>query len=155
MSARDGLGFEGGARMRPRSTGWSEAVLTAAWTSTSCATLPAAAWPPRSTRSPREPRGDPAGGRRRSRSTRRYEAACELLGLDPLYVANEGKALIVLPVAHAQAALQLLHSLRYGEGSVQIGVVRATPAGRVLMRTAIGGTRVVDTLAGEMLPRIC
>jgi hydrogenase expression/formation protein HypE len=83
------------------------------------------------------------------------ESACELLGLDPLYVANEGKALIVLPVAHAQAALQLLRSQRYGEGSVQIGVVREAPAGRVLMRTAIGGTRVVDTLAGEMLPRIC
>jgi hydrogenase expression/formation protein HypE len=83
------------------------------------------------------------------------ESACELLGLDPLYVANEGKALIVLPEAHAQAALQLLRSQRYGEGSVQIGAVRAAPAGRVLMRTAIGGTRVVDTLAGEMLPRIC
>ena len=83
------------------------------------------------------------------------ESACELLGLDPLYAANEGKALIVLPEAHAQAALQLLHSLHYGEGSVQIGVVREAPAGRVLMRTAIGGTRVVDTLAGEMLPRIC
>jgi len=83
------------------------------------------------------------------------ESACELLGLDPLYVANEGKALILLPEARAAAALQLLHSQRYGEGSVQIGVVRAAPAGRVLMRTAIGGTRVVDTLAGEMLPRIC
>jgi hydrogenase expression/formation protein HypE len=83
------------------------------------------------------------------------ESACELLGLDPLYVANEGKALILLPEARAQAALQLLRSQRYGEGSVQIGGVRAAPAGRVLMRTAIGGTRVVDTLAGEMLPRIC
>jgi hydrogenase expression/formation protein HypE len=83
------------------------------------------------------------------------ESACELLGLDPLYVANEGKALILLPEAHAQAALQLLCAQRYGEGSVQIGVVGAAPAGRVLMRTAIGGTRVVDTLAGEMLPRIC
>jgi len=83
------------------------------------------------------------------------ESACELLGLDPLYVANEGKALIVLPEARAEAALKVLRSLRYGEGSVQIGVVRAGPAGRVLMRTAIGGTRLVDTLAGEMLPRIC
>jgi len=83
------------------------------------------------------------------------ESACELLGLDPLYVANEGKALIVLPEARAEAAIKVLRSLRYGEGSVQIGVVRAGPAGRVLMRTAIGGTRLVDTLAGEMLPRIC
>jgi hydrogenase expression/formation protein HypE len=83
------------------------------------------------------------------------ESACELLGLDPLYVANEGKALIVLPQAQVEAALNLLRSQRYAEGSVQIGTVRAAPAGRVLMRTAIGGTRVVDTLAGEMLPRIC
>jgi hydrogenase expression/formation protein HypE len=83
------------------------------------------------------------------------ESACELLGLDPLYVANEGKALIVLPERRAATALKVLRSLRYGEGSVQIGVVRAAPAGRVLMRTAIGGTRLVDTLAGEMLPRIC
>jgi hydrogenase expression/formation protein HypE len=83
------------------------------------------------------------------------ESACELLGLDPLYVANEGKMLIVLPQAQAGPALNLLRTQRYAEASVQIGTVLAAPAGRVLMRTGIGGTRLVDTLAGEMLPRIC
>lgn len=86
---------------------------------------------------------------------RSVESACELLGMDPLYVANEGKALILLPEAQAETALKLLRAQRYGEGAVQIGVVRAAPAGRVLMHTAIGATRVVDTLTGEMLPRIC
>ncbi len=83
------------------------------------------------------------------------ESACELLGLDPLYVANEGKVLIVLPEAQAQTALAILHLQPHGTQAIQIGTVHPAPAGRVLMRTAIGGTRVVDTLAGEMLPRIC
>jgi len=83
------------------------------------------------------------------------QSACELLGMDPLYVANEGRLVAMVGAAEAEAALQALRRSRYGEGAVRIGTVLAGPAGRVLMRTAIGGTRLVDMLAGEMLPRIC
>lgn len=82
-------------------------------------------------------------------------AACEMLGFDPLYVANEGKLVAIVHPEDAGAVLQAMRVTRYGEGAVLIGEVLAEPAGRVLMKTAIGGTRVVDMLAGEMLPRIC
>jgi hydrogenase expression/formation protein HypE len=82
-------------------------------------------------------------------------AACEMLGFDPLYVANEGKLVVILPEEEAEAALAALRSEPYGHGACRIGVVEEGQAGRVLMHTAIGGTRVVDVLAGEMLPRIC
>jgi len=83
------------------------------------------------------------------------EAACEMLGFDPLYVPNEGKLVAILPEEDAEAALALMHELPYGKDACRIGHVGEAPSGRVLMRTAIGGTRVVDVLAGEMLPRIC
>ena len=82
-------------------------------------------------------------------------AACEMLGFDPLYVANEGKLLAFVAAAAAPAVLDAMRATRYGEEAVVIGRVQAAPAGRVLLRTAIGSTRVVDMLAGEMLPRIC
>ncbi len=82
-------------------------------------------------------------------------AACEMLGFDPLYVANEGKLLAIVAAADAPAVLAAMRATRYGEEAVVIGHVQAAPTGRVLLRTAIGSTRVVDTLAGEMLPRIC
>jgi len=82
-------------------------------------------------------------------------AACEMLGFDPLYVANEGKLLAIVAADAAPAVLAAMRATRYGEEAVVIGHVQATPAGRVLLRTAIGSTRVVDMLAGEMLPRIC
>ncbi|MEJ2012568.1 MAG: hydrogenase expression/formation protein HypE [Anaerolineales bacterium] len=82
-------------------------------------------------------------------------AACEMLGFDPLYVANEGKLVVILPENDAETALDALRSEPYGQGACRIGTVEEGQAGRVLMRTAIGGTRVVDVLAGEMLPRIC
>jgi hydrogenase expression/formation protein HypE len=82
-------------------------------------------------------------------------SVCEMLGFDPLYVANEGKALVILPRESAEAALAALLKSKYGRDAVLIGEVSAAPAGRVLMKTAIGATRVVDMLAGEMLPRIC
>lgn len=81
--------------------------------------------------------------------------ACEMLGLDPLYVANEGK---LLAVAAAEAAPRLLQRMRkhpLGMDSRIIGKVQEEPSGMVLMRTSVGGTRVVDTLFGEQLPRIC
>ena len=81
--------------------------------------------------------------------------ACELLGLDPLYLANEGKMIVILPEDDANAALSYLHTQRYGEGSQLIGKVSAMPAGQVWLRTPFGTTRVLEMLAGEMLPRIC
>ncbi len=82
-------------------------------------------------------------------------AACEMLGFDPLYVANEGKLVAIVPKEEADKVLAVMKSTRYGEGAVIIGEVIAEPKGRVLLKTVLGSTRVVDMLAGEMLPRIC
>ena len=82
-------------------------------------------------------------------------AACEMLGFDPLYIANEGKVIVIVPAEEADAALKAMVSNKYGVMAARIGAVRAEPAGRVLLKTQIGGTRVLDVLAGEMLPRIC
>jgi hydrogenase expression/formation protein HypE len=82
-------------------------------------------------------------------------AACEMLGFDPLYVANEGKLIAIVAPEAAEDMLAVMRRTRYGEEAVVIGAVQPAPQGRVLMRTAIGGTRIVDVLAGEMLPRIC
>ena len=82
-------------------------------------------------------------------------AVCEVLGFDPLYVANEGKLVAILPAQDAGKVLEIMRRTRYGEQAVQIGKVRADSPGRVLMKTPLGSTRVVDRLAGEMLPRIC
>ncbi|MBK6646189.1 MAG: hydrogenase expression/formation protein HypE [Anaerolineales bacterium] len=82
-------------------------------------------------------------------------AACEMLGFDPLYVANEGKLVAIVPKEEAEKVLAVMKSTRYGEGAVVIGEVVAEPKSRVLLKTTLGSTRVVDMLAGEMLPRIC
>ncbi len=82
-------------------------------------------------------------------------AACEMLGFDALYVANEGKLVAIVPQEDAEKVLAAMKSTRYGEGAVIIGEVAAEPKGRVLLKTALGSTRIVDMLAGEMLPRIC
>lgn len=81
--------------------------------------------------------------------------ACEMLGLDPLYVANEGKLLAIVAPEAAQRLLQRMLEHPLGEYSRLIGHVQSEPAGMVLMKTSVGGTRVVDTLFGEQLPRIC
>lgn len=82
-------------------------------------------------------------------------AACEMLGFDPLYIANEGKLLAFVAPDGAEAVLSAMRQTRYGEDAVIIGRVAASPQGRVLLKTNYGSTRVVDMLAGEMLPRIC
>jgi len=82
-------------------------------------------------------------------------AACEMLGFDPLYIANEGKLIALVGRAEADRVLQTMRATRYGEESVIIGEVAAEPKGRVLMKTAIGSRRIVDVLMGELLPRIC
>ncbi|MGQ0764664.1 MAG: hydrogenase expression/formation protein HypE [Gemmatimonadota bacterium] len=81
--------------------------------------------------------------------------ACELLGLDPLHIANEGKLLAIVPPAECDAALAALRSHRLGAAAVVIGQVVEEPAGMVLCRTSSGGSRVLDMLAGDPLPRIC
>jgi len=82
-------------------------------------------------------------------------AACEMLGFDPLYIANEGKFVAIAGCEDGEKILTAIRNLPLGEGAAIIGEVTDEPAGRVLMKTAIGGSRVVDVLAGEMLPRIC
>ena len=83
------------------------------------------------------------------------QAACEMLGFDPLYVANEGKLVVIVPADEAAAALEAMRASAYGAHAAQVGSVLPAPAGRVTVRTLIGGTRILDMLAGEMLPRIC
>ena len=82
-------------------------------------------------------------------------AACEMLGFDPLYIANEGRLLAIVGREDAQQVLETMRRTRYGEESVIIGEVQETHPGRVLLKTAFGSTRIVDVLLGEMLPRIC
>ncbi len=82
-------------------------------------------------------------------------AACEILGFDPLYVANEGKLICIVAPQDAKTVLDVMHESPYGEQAVVIGEVVENPKNRVLEKTSFGSTRVVDVLAGEMLPRIC
>jgi hydrogenase expression/formation protein HypE len=81
--------------------------------------------------------------------------ACELLGLDPLHIANEGQFLAVVAPEYAAAALNALHLADGGEDAVIIGEARSEPASAVLVTTRYGGSRVVDMLVGDPLPRIC
>jgi hydrogenase expression/formation protein HypE len=80
---------------------------------------------------------------------------CEILGLDPLYLANEGRLVLFCPEDQAQAALTAMRTLPEGEGACIIGRAKAGQPGRVTLRTAFGGARIVDMLVGEQLPRIC
>jgi len=82
-------------------------------------------------------------------------AACEMLGFDPLYIANEGKLIAIVPPEEAGQALSALKSHPLGSYAARIGRVQSENPGRVLISTPIGGTRLLDLLAGEMLPRIC
>lgn len=81
--------------------------------------------------------------------------ACDLLGIDPLYVANEGKLVAVVPADEAAAALRALRSHPLGAAAAAIGRIAAEPQRIVLLETAFGGTRIVDMLVGDPLPRIC
>jgi hydrogenase expression/formation protein HypE len=81
--------------------------------------------------------------------------ACELLGIDPLYVACEGRFVAVVDGRHADAAVEALRAHPLGAGAAVLGEVRDDPPGLVLLRTAFGGTRIVDLLIGDPLPRIC
>lgn len=82
-------------------------------------------------------------------------SACEMLGFDPLYVANEGKLLAIVDPQEADQILRTMRNTKYGEEAAVIGEVVPDRPGRLLLETALGATRIVDILAGEMLPRIC
>jgi hydrogenase expression/formation protein HypE len=82
-------------------------------------------------------------------------AACELLGLDPLHIANEGKLAAIVPPADADAVLAAMRANEHGRAAAIIGEVTAQHPGRVVMRTALGASRIIDMPAGELLPRIC
>ena len=82
-------------------------------------------------------------------------AACEMLGLDPFYIANEGKLVAFVPAALAEEILAVMKNNEYGKDAVIIGRVVEDHPGLVVARTTIGGSRVVDLPAGELLPRIC
>ncbi len=82
-------------------------------------------------------------------------AACELLGFDPLYLANEGKLLAFVSAKDAAAVLAAIQANPYGKDAVVIGEVVEDHIGKVILETRIGGLRIVDMLAGEQLPRIC
>ncbi len=83
------------------------------------------------------------------------KGACEILGLDPLYVANEGKLIAIVAPGIAERLVNRMKLNRYGRDACIIGEVKADPRGIVAMRTGFGGTRIVDMLVGEQLPRIC
>jgi hydrogenase expression/formation protein HypE len=83
------------------------------------------------------------------------EAACEMLGFDPLHVANEGKLVAFVAPDDSERALAVMRAHPLGTGARRIGVAESAPAGRVLLRTTLGPTRIVDLPAGELLPRIC
>lgn len=80
---------------------------------------------------------------------------CEILGLDPLYLANEGRLVLFCPPEQAEALVAALRALPEGQGACVIGKTLASPPGRVTLRTAFGGARLVDMLIAEQLPRIC
>jgi len=87
--------------------------------------------------------------------TEAVRGACEILGLDPLYVANEGRFAVILPAAESDRAVDLLRGFDVCRDTVRIGAVNDAPPGVVTSRSSIGGRRVLDMLSGEQLPRIC
>jgi hydrogenase expression/formation protein HypE len=82
-------------------------------------------------------------------------AACDMLGLDPLYIANEGKLIAVVAPDRVQQILETMRSNQYGTESAIIGEVSAEHPGRVVLKTRLGASRIIDMLHGEILPRIC
>nr|MDQ2725762.1 AIR synthase-related protein [Actinomycetota bacterium] len=81
--------------------------------------------------------------------------ACDMLGIDPLYVANEGKFVAIVGPEEEEAALAALRSHPLGAGACRIGQINEEPPGIVVLLTSFGGTRIVDMLVGDPLPRIC
>ena len=82
-------------------------------------------------------------------------AACDMLGFDPLYIANEGKFILIVSPEFADEALELIKKSNNGKNAAIIGRVNESPKNKVLMKTTLGSTRIIDMLSGEILPRIC
>jgi hydrogenase expression/formation protein HypE len=91
----------------------------------------------------------------RIRITEEVKSACELLGFDPLYIANEGKCIIILPENESEKVLQIVRTHPYGVNSEIIGEVTGYSEGEVILKTLIGTSRTLDMLPGDQLPRIC
>jgi hydrogenase expression/formation protein HypE len=87
--------------------------------------------------------------------SQRVRAFCELLGFDPLYVANEGKVVIVVDAAYAEKVISVMTKHEFGRDARIIGEITGNYPGRAFLNTGIGGKRIIDMLAGEQLPRIC
>ena len=81
--------------------------------------------------------------------------ACEMLGFDPLHIANEGKLVAIVPADDADKILRAIRDNRYGKSAAIIGEVDADHPGRVVMKTSLGTSRIIDMLVGDPLPRIC
>jgi len=81
--------------------------------------------------------------------------ACEMLGIDPLYVANEGKLVAIVAPEDAPSILECMRNHKYGHNAEVIGTVTKEPSGIVVLKTSVGGKRIIDMLVGEQLPRIC
>jgi len=82
-------------------------------------------------------------------------AACELLGLDPMYIANEGKLVAVVESSEADKILASMKRNPYGKDAAIIGEITAEHAGKAIMKTRLGSSRMLDMLSGDLLPRIC
>ena len=80
---------------------------------------------------------------------------CEILGVDPLFLASEGKMVVFCPAPEAERVLQAMRTHRYGGDAAVIGNVREATRGRLVLRTAVGGFREIDLPTGELVPRIC
>ncbi len=80
---------------------------------------------------------------------------CEMLGFDPLYVANEGKVIMIVSDADSDKVLQIMHKNQFGKQAAVIGEIVDSHHGKGWITTTIGGKRIIDMLAGEQLPRIC
>ncbi len=90
-------------------------------------------------------------------TSKAVHSACSLLGLDPLYLANEGKFICILPKEHVEKALEIMHAFEESKNAKQIGVIKEKEAqkAKVVLQTKIGGTRMLPLLEGAQLPRIC
>lgn len=86
---------------------------------------------------------------------REVQGVCELLGMDPLYMANEGKFLVIVPEEQAEEVLSAIQKNKYGQDAKIIGEVKAAGDAKVLLKALSGGTRIISVLAGDQLPRIC